>query len=106
MGQTMTLDGDCPVCGETIGRELRGRPRIYCSDTCRSRAHRAKQPKKVMEFDEWLRFGIEHGYCTEQFCNTHAGYPMHDSEEQAWEEGSDPCAHMVRLGSPEDWDVR
>jgi len=48
------VNDNCPVCGEIIGRELRGRPRIYCSDTCRSRAHRAKQPKKVMEFDEWL----------------------------------------------------
>jgi len=56
MGQTMTLDGDCPVCGETIGRELRGRPRIYCSDTCRSRAHRAKhKPDTVtVEIPRWM----------------------------------------------------
>ena len=95
----------CPVCGENFGREVRGRPKVYCSTKCRVRAFRAKRTEPVMTFDEWLRFGIKSGYCTEQFCNTHAGYPMHDSEEQAWEEGSDPCAHMVRLGSLEDWDV-
>ena len=51
-----------------------------------ARKRQAKETDLVMEFNERLRFGIKHGYCTEQFCNTHAGYPMHDSEEQAWEE--------------------
>jgi hypothetical protein len=30
---------------------------------------------------------------------------MHESEEQAWEDGGDPCMHVVRLGSPDDWDI-
>jgi len=59
-----------------------------------------------MTFDEWLEYGEEHGYCSEQFCNTHDLVPMHESEQKAWEEyGEDPCAHMVRLGSLEDWDI-
>ena len=37
----------CPVCGETFGRERRGRPRIYCSTTCRVRAFRKRQPATV-----------------------------------------------------------
>ena len=58
-----------------------------------------------MTFDEWLRYGIENKFCTEQFCNTHDGGPMHPSEEKAWEEGYDFCVHMVRLGNLEDWDI-
>ena len=58
-----------------------------------------------MTFDEWLTYGVENQFCTEQFCNTHDGGPMHPSEAKAWEVGGDPCAHMVRLGSLEDWDV-
>ena len=58
-----------------------------------------------MTFDEWLKFGIDNGYCTDQFCSTHDGGPMHESEELAWDRGDDPCLHMVRLGSYEDWDI-
>jgi hypothetical protein len=57
-----------------------------------------------MTFDEWLRYGIENGFCSDQFCNTHDGAPMHESEERLWDEGYDPCMHVVRLGTPEDWD--
>jgi hypothetical protein len=53
----------------------------------------------------WLAVGIEQGFCSEPFCNTHDGYPMHSTEEDAWEEGWDPCCHAVRLGQPEDWAV-
>ena len=58
-----------------------------------------------MNFDEWLKYGIDHQYCSEQFCDTHDGPPMHESEELAWEEGGDPCLHMVRLGQLDDWDL-
>ena len=57
-----------------------------------------------VDFYEWLRYGVEQGYCTEQFCLTHTGYPMSEREEQDWVDGYDRCAHMVRLGVPEDWD--
>lgn len=58
-----------------------------------------------MEFNEWLEYGIEKGFCTPQFCNTHDGYPMHESEVNEWEEGGDPCAFMVRLGTEDDWSL-
>jgi hypothetical protein len=58
-----------------------------------------------LTFKQWLRYGESHGYCSPQFCNTHDGAPMHPTEEAQWEEGNDPCMHMVRLGSIEDWDV-
>ena len=58
-----------------------------------------------MTFEEWLEFGIKNGYCSEQFCDTHDGPPMHESEEKAWEDGGDTCMHMVRLGTIEDWNI-
>lgn len=57
-----------------------------------------------MTFDEWLKYGVENGFCSEQFCNTHDSSPMHESEEQLWSDGYDPCMHVVRLGTMEDWD--
>jgi len=59
----------------------------------------------TMNFQEWYNLGVKNGYCSPQFCNTHDCYPMHETEKKAWDEGSDPCAHMVRLGSPEDWSL-
>jgi len=58
-----------------------------------------------LTFEQWLRYGSGRGYCSEQFCSTHDGAPMHESEEQAWEDGGDPCMHVVRLGSPDDWNI-
>ena len=28
---------------------------------------------------------------------------MTKAEEDAWDEGLDPCVHVVRLGEPSDW---
>lgn len=60
---------------------------------------------KTMSFDEWIEFGVANGYCSEQFCNTHDGGPSSATEEELWNNGSDPCAHYVRLGTPEDWEI-
>jgi predicted nucleic acid-binding Zn ribbon protein len=32
----------CAVCGAAIVSDPHGRPRLYCSDTCRQAAHRAR----------------------------------------------------------------
>ena len=37
----------CPVCGENFGREVRGRPKVYCSDNCRVRAYRSRHSQTV-----------------------------------------------------------
>jgi hypothetical protein len=34
----------CAVCGAAIVSDPHGRPRLYCSDTCRQAAHRARRP--------------------------------------------------------------
>jgi hypothetical protein len=61
--------------------------------------------QQKLNFEEWIAYGLDHGYCSEQFCSTHDGYPMHETEEKAWDEGFDPCLHVVRLGSYEDWNI-
>lgn len=56
-----------------------------------------------MTFDEWLQQGVNSGFCTQQFCQTHDMTPMTDYEEGELEDGGDPCVHVVRLGSPNEW---
>jgi hypothetical protein len=50
------------------------------------------------EFEIWLENGIERGWVTEPFCNTHEGDPYMDEEEQQeWEEGGDPCQVVLKI---------
>lgn len=56
-----------------------------------------------MEFQDWIKVGLEKGWCSVPLCETHDGVPYTKSEEQQWEEGGDPCIHVIRLyDSPED----
>ena len=50
-----------------------------------------------MDFHTWLAIGREHGYCSLPVCETHDGVPMSILEQDAWEEGDDPCIHIMRL---------
>ena len=56
------------------------------------------------KFDKWLDKGVRKGYCTPQYCETHEGMPLTEAEIEVWDGGGDPCAMVVRLGTPEDWD--
>jgi hypothetical protein len=50
------------------------------------------------EFEIWLDNGIQRGWITEPFCNTHEGDPyMTDEEQQEWEEGGDPCQVVLKI---------
>lgn len=49
-----------------------------------------------LDFDEWLRLGMEMGFCGPAVCYTHDGFPMSEIEEEEFSE-SDPCVHMIRL---------
>lgn len=52
----------------------------------------------VQEFEIWLSNGIERGWITEPFCNTHEGDPyMTEEEEKEWEDGGDPCQLVIKL---------
>lgn len=47
---------------------------------------------------DWLKIGIDKGWVTEAFCNTHDGDPyMTDEEATDWEDGGDPCMHVVKF---------
>jgi hypothetical protein len=50
------------------------------------------------EFEIWLENGIERGWITEPFCNTHDGDPyMNEEEEAEWEAGGDPCQVVFKI---------
>jgi hypothetical protein len=50
------------------------------------------------EFGIWLENGIERGWITEPFCNTHEGDSyMSEEEAQEWEEGGDPCQVVIKI---------
>ena len=50
------------------------------------------------EFEMWLNNGIDRGWITEPFCNTHDGDPfMSEEEEKEWEEGGDPCQVVIKI---------
>jgi len=52
----------------------------------------------MQEFDIWLENGINRGWITPPFCNTHDGDPyMTDEEAQEWEDGGDPCLVVVKV---------
>lgn len=48
-------------------------------------------------FDEWLQIGIIRGFIGAPICYTHDGLPTTMEEDDAWEEGDDPCIHILRL---------
>lgn len=50
-----------------------------------------------MDFDTWLSIGREHGYCSLPVCETHDGSPISQAEQDLWDEGDDPCIHIIRL---------
>lgn len=49
-----------------------------------------------MDFEEWLRAGIEAGWIGPTICYTHDGLPTSEAEDSDFEEG-DPCIHILRL---------
>jgi hypothetical protein len=55
-----------------------------------------------MDIGEWIDYGLEHGYCTPPVCNTHDSVPSTEAEDIEWEDGFDPCVHVMRvLESPD-----
>jgi hypothetical protein len=57
-----------------------------------------KEASSLDEFEIWLNNGIERGWITEPFCNTHEGDPYMSKEEQEeWESGGDPCQVVLKI---------
>jgi hypothetical protein len=49
-----------------------------------------------MNYDEWIRIGIESNWCGPAVCYTHDGLPLSEEEDEEFYEG-DPCVHIIRL---------
>lgn len=50
-----------------------------------------------LTFEEWMTYGIEKGWCGPPVCYTHDGLPMSEQEYAEFDEGQDPCTHVVRM---------
>jgi hypothetical protein len=46
---------------------------------------------------DWLRRGIEAGWCGPPCCATHDMLPSTDGEDRLAEDGDDPCLFVIRL---------
>lgn len=51
----------------------------------------------AMEIGEWLKMGIDNGWCSDITCVTHDANVYTDEEMDLWDEGEDPCAFVVRI---------
>ncbi len=54
-----------------------------------------------MDFEEWLRIGIENNWAGPAVCYTHDGLPTSEKEDEQFEE-EDPCIHIIRLYDGEE----
>lgn len=52
--------------------------------------------KMTQTFDEWLKAGLNAGWCGPSVCITHDGLPTTSTEDEAFDDG-DPCVHIIRL---------
>ena len=50
-----------------------------------------------MEFDEWVRLGLDKGWCGPPVCSTHDGIPTSEAEDNEFMDGTDVCVHVIRL---------
>ena len=55
---------------------------------------------KDRTLEDWVREGIEKGFCTETYCDTHDAYAQEDAEvlSELFElSGGDHCMQVVRI---------
>ncbi len=50
-----------------------------------------------MNFNQWLEYGYNHNWCSPPICEIHDGTPLSESESVEFENGFDPCIHIIRL---------
>jgi hypothetical protein len=55
-----------------------------------------------IDFDHWMEIGLQRGFVGPPVCSTHDGIPMTRSEEEEFEQGFDPCIHVIRPYASEE----
>ncbi len=50
-----------------------------------------------MTHQEWLDYGLTHGFCGPMVCGTHDGTPTTELEDDDYDGGGDPCIWVVRM---------
>jgi hypothetical protein len=53
--------------------------------------------KAIIDYFDWRDLGIANGWISEPFCDTHDVKFLTKEEEQAWENGEDPCMMVFRI---------
>lgn len=71
--------------------------RTTCMDERQMWKERARKAERLYEFDAWMAYGVEKGWCSRPVCATHDGVPDTEEEQAEWDEGYDPCQHILRL---------
>lgn len=59
-----------------------------------------------MTYDEWLRYGLDNGYCGAPVCITHDGYPTTEEEDDLYADGDDVCLFLMRPYGPDNEETR
>jgi hypothetical protein len=49
-----------------------------------------------IDFDTWMEIGLHRGFVGPPVCSTHDGIPYTLEEEEEFEDGLDPCVHVIR----------
>jgi hypothetical protein len=52
---------------------------------------------KIMSYEDWLKVGLLQGWCGPAVCSTHDGLPTTEEEDWGFDQGADPCIHIIRL---------
>jgi hypothetical protein len=52
-----------------------------------------------MTYEQWRELGQSLGYVGPSVCYTHDGLPTTQAEDAEFDEGLDPCIHILRLYS-------
>jgi hypothetical protein len=50
-----------------------------------------------ISFEDWLHLGYSNGWVGPPICDTHDGTPISEQEFAQFEDGGDPCVHILRL---------
>lgn len=58
----------------------------------------SNSPSTEIEFSEWIKIGLDNGWCGPPVCYTHDGIPLSLEEEtEMYEQDMDICVHIVRM---------